>query len=49
MRLLEEKDVIEKFKIVSKELERFNIDAKVEFDINQMVSQNLNKNQREYV
>ena len=49
MRLLEEKDVIEKFKIVSKELERFNLDAKVEFDINQMVSQNLDKNQREYV
>ena len=48
-RVLEEKDVLERFKIVTSELDRFNLDAKVEYDINQMVSQNIDKNQREYV
>ena len=47
--VLEEKDVLERFKIVTSELDRFNLDAKVEYDINQMVSQNIDKNQREYV
>ncbi|MFA6874059.1 MAG: endopeptidase La [Bacilli bacterium] len=47
--LLEEKDVLEKFRLVTSDLDRFNLDSKVEYDINQKVSQDIDKNQREYV
>jgi len=47
--LLEEKDVLERFRIVLQDLDRFNLDSKVEYEINQKVSENIDKNQREYV
>ena len=47
--LLEEKDVIEKFRLLTQDLDRFNLDAKIEFDIQKKVSESIDKNQREYV
>lgn len=47
--ILEEKDPMEKFRILINDLERFNLDSKVEFDIQQKVSEAIDKNQREYV
>ena len=47
--VLEEKDPIERFRILINDLDRFNLDSKVEFDIQQKVSEAIDKNQREYV
>ncbi|MCI1735650.1 MAG: endopeptidase La [Bacilli bacterium] len=47
--LLEEKDPIEKFRVLINDLDRFNLDSKIEFDIQKKVSEAIDKNQREYV
>lgn len=47
--VIEEKDVIEKIRIVTDDLERFNVDAKIEYEIQSKVAQSIDKNQREYV
>lgn len=47
--VLEEKDPIEKFRVLINDLDRFNLDSKIEFDIQQKVSESIDKNQREYV
>lgn len=47
--LLEEKDVLEQFRLVTNDLDRFNLDAKIEYDIQKKVSESIDKNQREYV
>lgn len=47
--LLEEKDPIEKYRLCISDLDRFNLDSKVEFEIQQKVSESIDKNQREYV
>jgi ATP-dependent Lon protease len=46
---LEEKDPIERFRIVTSDLDRFNLDSKIEYDIQKQVSDAIDKNQREYV
>ena len=47
--ILEEKDPIEKFRLVINDLDRFNLDSKIEYDIQRKVSESIDKNQREYV
>jgi ATP-dependent Lon protease len=47
--LLEEKDPIEKYRLLINDLDRFNLDSKIEYDIQKQVSDSINKNQREYV
>lgn len=47
--ILEDKDPIEKFRIIIGDLDRFNLDSKIELEINQQVSDSIDKNQREYV
>ena len=47
--ILEEKDPIEKFRLVISDLDRFNLDSKIEYDIQKQVSESIDKNQREYV
>lgn len=47
--IIEEKDVIEKIRYVTDDLERFNVDAKIEYEIQSKVAQAIDKNQREYV
>jgi ATP-dependent Lon protease len=47
--ILEEKDPIEKFRLVTNDLDRFNLDSKIEYDIQKQVSDAIDKNQREYV
>jgi ATP-dependent Lon protease len=47
--ILEEKDPIEKYRLVINDLDRFNLDSKIEYDIQKQVSENIDKNQREYV
>lgn len=47
--LLEEKDPIEKFRIVISDLDRFDLDSKIEYEISKKVSDAIDKNQREYV
>jgi ATP-dependent Lon protease len=47
--ILEEKDPIEKYRLCISDLDRFNLDSKVEFEIQQKVSESIDKNQREYV
>lgn len=47
--LLEEKDALEQYRIVINDLDRFNVDAKIEYDIQKKVSESIDKNQREYV
>lgn len=47
--MLEEKDPVEKFRIAINDLERFNLDSKIEYDIQKKVSESIDKNQREYV
>ena len=47
--LLVEKDPVERVKILIEDLDRFNLDAKIEFDIQNMVAKAIDKNQREYV
>ena len=47
--ILEERDTVNKIKILINDLERFNLDSQIEFNIQQKVSQAIDKNQREYV
>ncbi len=47
--ILEEKDPIEKFRLCISDLDRFNLDSKIEYDIQKQVSDSIDKNQREYV
>ncbi len=47
--ILEEKDPVEKIRIVTEDLERFNLDSKIEYEIQNRVSKAIDKNQREYV
>ncbi len=47
--VLEEKDPIEKFRLCISDLDRFNLDSKIEYDIQKQVSDSIDKNQREYV
>lgn len=47
--LLEEKDPIEKYRLVISDLDRFNLDSKIEYEIQKQVSDSIDKNQREYV
>ncbi len=47
--ILEEKDALEQYRLLISDLDRFNLDAKVEYDIQKKVSENIDKNQREYV
>ena len=47
--LLEEKDPIEKFRILLDDLDRFNLDSKIEYEIQKQVSDAIDKNQREFV
>ncbi len=47
--ILEEKDPIEKFRLCINDLDRFNLDSKIEYDIQKQVSDSIDKNQREYV
>lgn len=47
--LLEEKDPVEKLRIVTDDLERFNLDSKIEYEIQNRVAKAIDKNQREYV
>ena len=47
--IIEEKDPIEKFRLVINDLDRFNLDSKIEYDIQKQVSDAIDKNQREYV
>ena len=47
--ILEEKDPIEKYRLVISDLDRFNLDSKIEYDIQKQVSEAIDKNQREYV
>lgn len=47
--VLEEKDPVEKIRIVSEDLERFNLDSKIDFEIQNRVAKAIDKNQREYI
>ena len=47
--ILEEKDPVEKYRVLINDLERFNLDSKIEYEIQQKVSESIDKNQREYV
>ena len=47
--IFEEKDPIEKYRLLINDLDRFNLDSKIEYDIQKQVSDSINKNQREYV
>ncbi len=47
--ILEEKDPLEQFRLVINDLDRFNLDSKIEYDIQRKVSESIDKNQREYV
>lgn len=47
--ILEEKDPLERFRLVEKDLERFDLDSKIEYEIQKKVSESIDKNQREYV
>ena len=47
--LLEEKDPVEKFRLMISDLDRFNLDSKIEYEIDRKVSESIDKNQREYV
>ena len=47
--LLEEKDPIEKVRILLDDLDRFNLDSKIEYEIQKQVSDAIDKNQREFV
>lgn len=47
--VLEEKDPVEKFNLLLEDLDRFNLDSKIEYEIQKQVSDAIDKNQREYV
>ena len=47
--LLEEKDPVDKFRACITELDRFNLDSKIDYEIQKKVSEAMDKNQREYV
>ena len=47
--ILEERDPVRKIQILTNDLERFNLDSKIEYEIQKQVSQAIDKNQREYV
>ena len=47
--VLEEKDPVEKIRIVSEDLERFNLDSKIDYEIQNRVAKAIDKNQREYI
>ncbi len=47
--ILEEKDPLEQFRLVINDLDRFNLDSKIEYDIQRKVSEAIDKNQREFV
>lgn len=47
--ILEEKDAIEKVRKLLVDLDRFNLDSSVDYQIQQAVSANIDRNQREYL
>lgn len=47
--VLESKDPLDRFKICLNELEKLDIDGKIEFELDRAVSSAMDKNQREYV
>lgn len=47
--VLTERDPVKKVQILIADLDRFNLDAKIEYEIQKQVSQAIDKNQREYV
>ncbi len=47
--VLEERDPVEKINILDRDLERFNLDSKLEYDLNRQVSANIDKGQKEYL
>ena len=47
--VLEERDPVRKLNLLTNDLERFNLDSKIEYEIQKQVSQAIDKNQREYV
>lgn len=47
--VLEERDPVRKIQILTADLDRFNLDSKIEYEIQKQVSQAIDKNQREYV
>ncbi len=47
--ILEEKDSIERVRKILGDLDRFNLDSSIEFNIQQAVSASIDKNQREYI
>ena len=47
--ILEEKDSIERVRKIIGDLDRFNLDSSIEFNIQQAVSASIDKNQREYI
>ena len=47
--ILEEKDSIERVRRILGDLDRFNLDSKIEYNIQQAVSASIDKNQREYI
>lgn len=47
--VLEERDPVRRLNILTNDLERFNLDSRIEYEIQKQVSQAIDKNQREYV
>lgn len=47
--MLESRDNIDRFKICMNEVEKLDIDGKIEFELNRVVSNSMDKSQREYV
>ena len=47
--LLEEKDPVERFKEIIDDLDRFNCDSQLDYEIDKQVSKNIDKSQREYL
>ncbi len=47
--VLEARDPLEKLGILDRDLERYNLDAKIEYEINRQVTSNIDKGQKEYL
>ncbi len=47
--VLEERDPVRRLNILTNDLQRFNLDSRIEYEIQKQVSQAIDKNQREYV
>lgn len=47
--MLDERDPIERYRILMREMDRYDLDTKIEYEIQRKVSEAIDKNQREFV